>query len=157
MIANILMLSAISLIAHASSPEPSIDLRKIEHRFVELGVKQETLAIRDAGEWKTFWRRFAQEQESREPVIDFDRFDVLVFLMGAKPSGGFGVKIEQVEKAQRHIDADNVVQAVMCLPKRGEAQVSEVTAPYAAKAVKKRLGKYVWKIRQDTSGSPACL
>lgn len=156
----VLILLIISFNAHAlpsESSEPSIDLREIEHRFVELGVKQEALAIRDTGEWKKFWRRFVQESELPESKeIDFDRFDALIFLMGVKPSGGFGVKIERVEKAQRHIDADNIVQAIMCFPKGNEAQVSEVTAPYAVKVLKKRLGKYVWKIRKDVSGSQGC-
>lgn len=147
-------LTALMSLCARARAEDHFDLRPIQHKFVELGVKEERLYITNTNELENFWRRF-----SKDPVpntVDFKENNLIIFLMGTKPSGGYFAKIESVAKLQRHLTADNVIQVILCQPPSDEAQIAEVTSPYAVKVIPKTQGQMIWKTRQQQSGKGDC-
>lgn len=132
----------------------SVDLRSIQHKFVELSIKEERLYISTAVQWENFWRRFSNDLNRN--TIDLGKYDIIIFLMGTKPSGGYSARIESVEKKQLHIDADNIIHVLLCHPNAQESQIAEVTSPYVVKVVPKTYGKILWKTRVKETGKGDC-
>lgn len=126
-------------------------LSPIAHKFVETVFQEEQLVLKNQKEWHDFWRRFSV---SETPTLtDFSMNDVVIFLMGAKGTGGFSVRIESVI-----VEKENtVINVLKCVPKKGEPQVAEVTSPYAMKIVPKISRKIKWQKRQKVTGTKACI
>lgn len=137
-----------------ASEVDSVDLSIIEHKFVELGVKEERHYITNKSQWETFWRRFSKDAEPKE--IDFRKYDIILFLMGTKGSSGYSVKIESVEKKQKHIDSDNIIHVLLCHPNSEESQLGVVTSPFAVKIIPKKQGKVIWKTHEQETGKKSC-
>ena len=135
--------------AAAEDRTRSIDLRPIQHRFVELGVGAERLHIQDAAHWQSFWRRFSG---TAPPDVDFSRHDVLVVLMGMQASGGYSIGIRAVDAGRR----GTRVRLLLCYPPPGSAQVAEVTAPFDARLTPKLAGPVEWQTTEGRTGKPPC-
>jgi hypothetical protein len=134
--------------------ESSVDLRSIQDKFVELSIKEERLYISNAAQWEKFWRRFSKNPNPNK--IDLSKYDIFIFLMGTKPSGGYSAQIESIEKKQLNIHADNTVHVLLCHPKAQESQLGEVTSPYGVKVAPKIYGKVLWKTRVQETGTGDC-
>lgn len=131
-----------------------IELQSIQHKFVELSVKEERLYFSTTAQWEKFWRRFSNEPAPN--TIDLGKYDIIFFLMGTKGSGGYSTKIESFEKKQLNINSDNIIHVLICYPKSQDPQVSEVTSPYTVKVVPKTQGKILWKTRTEETGKGSC-
>lgn len=137
------------LCAVAQARVPPIDLRPIQHRFVELQLGAERLHIQSRAQWQAFWGRFS---DSTAPDIDFRRHDVLVVLMGTQGSGGYSIGIRRIDAGK---DGTSV-RLLLCRPPRGSAQVAELTSPYDVRLTPKLAAPIAWRPVAGTTGTPPC-
>jgi hypothetical protein len=126
--------------------EDSVDLGSIEQRFVEIGVKEERHHITNADQWRYFWLRFSSPPVPRP--VDFEKNDLVLYLMGTKSSGGYVTRIESIVKNSVHI--------LLCHPDPDGMQSAELTSPYAAKVIPKIRGPILWKFRKQVTGQKDC-
>jgi hypothetical protein len=95
---NTLTLGAPALPAfaiHSGDPQLDQGLQSIEHRFVQMHLKAESLHISKEQQWHAFWRRFVSNRP--QPEVNFEAHDLLIVLMGNQRSGGHSVAIGPVE------------------------------------------------------------
>lgn len=135
--------------AVAEDRTPSIDLRPIQHRFVQLQVGAERLHIQSPAHWQAFWRRFST---TAPPDVDFRRHDVLVVLMGTQGSGGYSIGIRAVDAE----DGGTRVGLLLCRPPQGSAQVAVVTSPYDVQLTPKLATPIEWQTVEGHTGKPPC-
>lgn len=143
------MVLALFAISGTCATQPQLDLSPIQHRFVEMSVGAERLHIRTTAQWQAFWRRFAA---SSAPDIDFRNNDVIVVLMGTQGSGGFSIRIDQVDSEPRGTH----VRLLVCRPPRNSAQVGEVTSPYDTKLTQKLTTPIKWVTIKGQTGKTPC-
>ena len=140
---------ALAFCAAADGRTPSIDLRPIQHRFVELGVGAERLHIQSPAQWQAFWRRFSAADP---PDIDFRRHDILVVLIGTQGSGGYSIRILAVDAGP----GGTRIKLLRCRPPWGSAQVAEVISPYDAQLAPKLTTPIEWETVEKRTGRPPC-
>lgn len=140
---------ALVFCAAADGRTLSIDLRPIQHRFVELEVGAERLHIQNPAHWQAFWRRFSATDP---PDIDFRGHDVLVVLMGTQGSGGYSIHIQSVDAGP----GGTRVKLLHCRPPPGSAQVAVVTSPYDAQLTPKLATPIEWQTVEGRTGKPPC-
>jgi len=140
---------ALGFCAEADGRTPFVDLRPIEHRFVELRVDAERLHIQSPAHWQTFWRRFSTTDP---PDIDFRRHDVLMVLMGTRGSSGYSISIQAVDARP----VGTRVTLLLCRPSRYEARLAVLTAPYDVRLTPKLATPIKWRTVQGRTGRPPC-
>ena len=124
-------------------------LGPIQHRLVELSVQEERLVIRNDGQWRMFWARFSSNQP---PVVDLAHYDLVIVLMGTRPSGGYFVRIGEAKRKK----ANTEIELLFCSPPRGEAQIGEVTSPYDSKLIPKSSNPVSWRAKKGETGRSPC-
>ena len=133
----------------ASETMGAPDLRPIQNKFVEQGIREERAHIRSVEQWQTFWRRFT---ETMAPEIDFTRNDVVLVLMGTQGSGGYSVRIGGVSLVSEGVK----VELLFCAPPRDSTQLGVVTSPYDNKLIPKVNGTVTWLVQKGQAGRPPC-
>lgn len=133
----------------ASGAMGTPDLRPIQHKFVEQGVREERAHIRSIEQWRTFWRRFSEEEA---PTVDFARNDVVIVLMGTQGSSGYSVHIGHVKSASAGVR----VELLFCAPPRDSTQLTVVTSPYDLTLIPKVNGTVMWLVQKGQTGRPPC-
>lgn len=154
-VSALLALASLASLAQPAAPADRVapvrlDLSPIHDRFVAAVSRDEALHLRSPLEWRQFWRRF---DGSDPPPVDFEKHDVLVFLMATKPSGGYFVRIAGVDRSE----TDGVVTVLLCSPPGDTPQIAVLTAPYDSILVPKLRVPVRWKTRAGETGVPPCV
>lgn len=111
--------------------------------------QQRQVVVRNIEEWKQLWREHAAS--SRAPVVDFSRYDVVAVFAGAKPTGGYEVRIDAVRVDAKKKEA--VVEATLLKPARGTVTMQVFTFPFAMRAVPK-LPQHVRFVLHEAENHP---
>ncbi len=137
--------------ATADPVEPArVDLTPMHDRFVSAISTDEALHLRSADPWRQFWRRF---DGPAPPPVDFEKYDVLVYLMATKPTGGYFVRIVEVDGSMTGTE----VTVLLCNPPPDSPQIAVLTAPFDALQVPKLRAPVRWKTRSGETGVPPCV
>ncbi|MGC8668270.1 MAG: protease complex subunit PrcB family protein [Chthonomonadales bacterium] len=95
--------------------------------------QQRQVIVRNSEEWKQLWRQHAGT--ARAPIVDFSRYDVVAVFTGAKPTGGYQVRIDTVRVEPKKKEA--FVNVTLLKPARSAVTIQVFTFPFAMKAVPK--------------------
>lgn len=149
------MVLALFAISDTCATQPQLDLRPIQHRFVEMSVGAERLHIRNAVQWQSFWGRFAA---TSAPDIDFSKNDVIVVLMGNQGNSGFSIRILDVDSKPH----GTRIRVLDCRPSRwplGSEETSYlavITSPYDVKLIPKLTTPIKWVTIKGQTGKTPC-
>lgn len=122
----------------ASAPTP-VELRELV-RSTSSGVQDTRLVVaRDAASWGELWAAHSRLQlpAAPAPTVDFDAEMVIAYFGGAKPTGGFTVSIDAVERTPDGL----VVRATASKPAADAMVTQALTSPMHAVAVPKCAGE----------------
>lgn len=131
----ILLLGAMSVMAYGESEKPA-DTNKplFSCSGLRSSIKQkETVIIHDAKAFSDLWQRYNGDKDVSVPKVDFSKYDVVAVFAGMKPTGGYAVEIEDLQKK----NGKNFIPVKLISPSKGMIVVQMITYPFAMKAVPK--------------------
>lgn len=106
-------------------PEGAIPLRRLG-TWTQSGIAEaHRLVIRDADTWARFW---SELDRARPPAVDFTRDAVVAVTMGQQPTGGYGIRIDRVERTGNDlvIHLTEIVPGPTCVTTQGLTQPVDV-------------------------------
>jgi hypothetical protein len=104
------------------------------------------LVITNKTQWEEIWKKQSKRiPPEPAPAIDFDKETVLFVSMGRKNTGGYGISIESVRKA----DSGVVAKVLKKSPAPGAMTIQSLTAPFHIVAIPKGDGKVKFEIVED--------
>jgi len=130
------MLVALILAACESSSRNELERPRAMHPDLETiaigdqsGIHEpKQTVVRDEASWHDLWRAHVSNQEPPDaaPKVDFTRNMVIAVLLGARPSGGHGVRIDRLTIEGDHLQ----VHAQTTSPPPGAITTSVITYPF---------------------------
>ena len=97
-------------------------------------IKQkETVIIHDEKAFSDLWKRYNGDKDVSVPKVDFSKYDVVAVFAGMKPTGGYAVEIEDLQKK----NGKHFIPVKLISPSKGMIVVQMITYPFAMKAVPK--------------------
>jgi len=112
------------------------------------GVQEPRLTVaRDAAAWTTLWTEHSglQVPGASAPSIDFGSEMAIVVFLGQRPTGGYAVAIESVERGPNGL----VVHALETAPAADAMTTQALTSPMHAVAVPRCTGEVTLDLRQS--------
>lgn len=133
--------------ASPSAHEQDVPFERLEGFFPSTysGIEQATEeVIRAQDDWSTFWDRH-QPGNARPapPPVEFGEKMVLVVALGDRPTGGYQVRIQEVEER----DGRLTVRALETVPGRGCGVTQALTQPVDAVLVPRGTGVAQFELR----------
>lgn len=138
----------------ASEASASADTLRLSVRPVEevaaayAGIQEPRRAVvRTETEWRELWRELAAGTlpPPEPPTIDFVTRMVIVAAMGRRPTGGYGIAIEEVRATTDSL----YVTVVETSPGAGCLTTQALTAPVAAVSVERHPAEPVFREREE--------
>lgn len=111
------------------------------------------VVVRDAQAFEELWKRNNNTRipTPERPQVDFEKEMVLFVALGQRPTGGYGVRIEETHKEGDKL----VVEALETKPKEGALVPMALSSPYDLAAVPRFDGEVVFKVRDQASKDSA--
>ncbi|MBI4062669.1 MAG: protease complex subunit PrcB family protein [Elusimicrobia bacterium] len=88
------------------------------------------MVIKDTESWQAFW---VQTGQGNAPAVDFERYMVVAAFLGSKPTGGYAVSIEKIEKKKRKI----MISVKTTKPTNNSFVIQAFTSPYHIKIIER--------------------
>lgn len=99
--------------------------------------------VLDEASWHSLW---SQRLEGRPPPVDFTRDMVLGVALGERPTGGYAVRIERVE---READGTLNVEVREILPPEGALLTQALTQPYHFVRLRRVDGQVTFRLASE--------
>ena len=112
--------------------------RKIIRQWqgIESAIKEkQSLLVNDRGQWQKMWNdgMAAMKPEPVLPELDFAKNKVVAVFMGEQRTGGYNIKISQIQETDENVYID----VVETLPKQGAEVAQHKTSPYHIVVIEK--------------------
>jgi hypothetical protein len=117
-----------------SSPDPASALEP-QAELVTLakgnysGIRESRdIAIRTLDEWEELWDKVHHNTRTLPPLpdVDFSSHTILASFLGTRPTGGFGIEIQELTGCGGHLTA---IVSVTC-PEPGDMVTTALTSPF---------------------------
>jgi hypothetical protein len=116
----------------ADTPTP-VEMRTLTSS-TNSGVQEQRVAVaRDARAWRALWSEHSglQVPDASAPEVDFDAEMAVVLFLGSRPTGGYAVSIDSIERGPEGL----VVHATESAPAPDAMTTQALTSPMHAVAV----------------------
>jgi hypothetical protein len=149
----VVSLAAIAALGACSSTRGSVPFRRVMQGPVAPFAEPTNFVARSAEEWKAHWGALrttiggSDASPGGDPGIDWTREMVVCVAVGNRPSGGYSVDIESMNKSGDEL----VIRAFETQPAPNTIQTRMVTSPYATAVTERFDGKVRFDV---TSGPP---
>lgn len=95
------------------------------------GLPESTqLVVRDEQAWGALWLRLSGQEP---PPVDFSRWEAVGVFMGVKPTGGYGITIDEIRRTKK----TRLVFYKEQTPRRGYFVIQAFTSPYHIKLIER--------------------
>lgn len=100
--------------------------------------KATTQVVNNEAEWQTFWAKLSgQRAETAPKDVDWMKEVLLVVTLGTKPTAGYSVYVEDIERTRAN---EFVVKYVEVRPLQGQILAQVQTSPFTIVRVEKTVG-----------------
>jgi hypothetical protein len=131
---NAWVAAALALIGFAAVPADPVAFKTLDAGDQGIESKREAV-MRTAAEWTALWKELGSSKP--RPAVDFARSTVLGVFLGSRPTAGYTVKIDTIERQ----GAELVVTYRERPPAPTDMVAQMLTAPYLLVTIEKFDGR----------------
>jgi hypothetical protein len=131
---NAWVAAALALIGFAAVPADPVAFKTLDAGDQGIESKREAV-MRTAAEWTALWKELGSSKP--RPAVDFARSTVLGVFLGSRPTAGYTVKIDTIERQ----GAEFVVTYRERPPAPTDMVAQMLTAPYLLVTIEKFDGR----------------
>jgi hypothetical protein len=125
----------LAVIGFASAPGDPVPFKTLDSGDQSGVETRREVAVRTAAEWTALWKQHAADRP--RPGVDVTRSTVLGIFLGSRPSAGFSVAIDSVDRQ----GAELVVTYRERRPNPADMVAQMLTAPYVLVTIERFDGK----------------
>jgi hypothetical protein len=126
--------AALAMGGFAAGPTDSVPFKTLDAGDQGIESKRETV-VRTGAEWTALWKQLGSSRP--KPAVDFARSTILGVFLGSRPTAGYTVKIDTVERQ----GAELVVTYRERPPAPTDMVAQMLTAPYLLVTIEKFDGR----------------
>lgn len=110
-----------------------------------------TYVLGSASEFENYWRRTSGQPGSPPSGVDFQKYQLVAIHLGNRPTGGFQVSVERIERVQASTIQLNYVEQK---PSSDQIVTQALTSPWVVVRVKRVGGNFAFRGRMQVGPFP---
>ena len=110
-----------------------------------------TYVLGSASEFENYWRRTSGQPGSPPSGVDFQKYQLVAIHLGNRPTGGFQVSVERIERVQASTIQLNYVEQK---PSSDQIVTQALTSPWVVVRVKRVGGNFAFRGRVQVGPFP---